>query len=692
MKISSITKVLSTFILLSSLTATSKADNSEKVHLELASSLWSFTSSALVQNTLTEQSPKGKLTVPTDVSKGFTIKFTADLKKNNHPKAILEIPWVLSVHLRQHDTEDRTRQNYPSYKMSDGSVPVLEASLALESPTDKTISQDMSIGIPLAMLEKPEGEHDIVLNFTGIRWTMYVDGELLDNDFPLGYPQMDKIKSWELDPEYVKKAEICFPAIQPQKVALPAPRTTPEIQYWTPQWHNAWVGDVVTFFHKGRYHVFYLFDRRGHASKFGRGAHYFEHLSTADFKTWVEHEAATPIEEQWETFGTGTPFVHDGKFCISYGLHTTRIYPKEKTSLPMQWDFLEKNGQTGEFKFNMNEGIPAGSSYSISEDGVSNFKKTGILFHPCENPSIYTDPNGKLKMLANYGAKGTWTSDAINNGWHCLNPNFPLGGDCTFFFRWGAYDYIIGGFTQLWSKEAKALESTYKDVVSEGLDFYNGISVPAVTEIPGNRFLLAGWLWMRAWGGPLIIHELTQHPDGRVGTKWMEEIIPETDKPQMVAKKIASTMNVPTENESFMLTFDVHSTKAKQSNKFAIVFLPNEGEQNACELQICPDNKRAQFGTGSINQFATEEQTLRQGGAPQQARNYAIENLIDVDKPFTVRLIVKSSGKLGGSLIDVEIAGQRTMISYRPDLFINKMIFRTEGIELKNVRTHTLKN
>ena len=103
-----------------------------------------------------------------------------------------------------------------------------------------------------------------------------------------------------------------------------------------PAGHNNWVGDVTTFYHQGRYHVFYLYDRRHHQSKFGQGAHYFEHLSTTDFKTWTEHEAATPLDEQWECIGTGTPFVFNGKLCLSYGLHTTRVYPEGKTTLPAQ--------------------------------------------------------------------------------------------------------------------------------------------------------------------------------------------------------------------------------------------------------------------------------------------------------------------------------------------------------------------
>ena len=271
---------------------------------------------------------------------GFTVKLTVDLKKFDGEKSILEIPDVLSVRLRQHDPLDRKRQNYPAFKMPDGSVPVLEANVVLHS-TEHPDWKNMTIGIPLAMLKKPAGEHEVVLNFSGVRWTMYVDGELLDNDFPFGYPQWAARNTWKLDPEYVKQAALYLPAITPEKKPAPKPNVAP-VQYWTPPGHNSWVGDVATFFHQGRYHVFYLYDRRHHASKFGKGAHYFEHLSTADFKTWTEHEAATPLEEQWECIGTGTPFVFDGKFCISYGLHTGRIYPDEKTTWPAQWDYLKK--------------------------------------------------------------------------------------------------------------------------------------------------------------------------------------------------------------------------------------------------------------------------------------------------------------------------------------------------------------
>lgn len=631
--------------------------------LELLTLLWCFNTSDPAQSTITAQTPQAEFAAPANTTNGFTIKLNVDLKKFDGEKNILQIPDVLSVRLRQHDPRDRNRQNYPAFKMPDGSVPVLEANITLHS-AEHPDWNNMTIGIPLAMLKKPEGEHEIVLNFSGVLWTMYVDGELLDNDFPFGYPQWASKNSWKLDAQYVNKAAVYLPAITPEKQLAKPSRIAP-VQYWTPPGHNSWVGDVATFFHQGRYHVFYLYDRRHHQSKFGKGAHYFEHISTADFKTWTEHEAATPLEEQWECIGTGTPFVFDGKFCVSYGLHTERLYPKEKTTLPAQWAYLNTNGRTGEFKRETTPGIPAGSTYSISADGISKFRKTGIMFHPCENPSVYTDPNGKLKMLANFKSKGIWESESINGGWHCISPDFPPGGDCTFFFHWGKFDYIIGGFKDLWSKPADAPDSAYEDMVARRLDFYDGLAVPAISEISDGRFLMAGWVGIRGWGGILAIRELIQYPDGRIGSKWMKEITPETERPETIAAKINGEAIFPAGNKAFMLTFDVVPGEADKGKIF-VSFLPTDGESGSHLLDINLADRSARFAR-------------------------TLNNLIGVDKPFTVRVIVKGDDKLGGTLFDAEIAGQRTVITYRENFTVRRIHCRTENVELKNMKIAPLK-
>lgn len=658
---------------------------SEPARIELLNNSWNMHIPATAQARLDTTVEADSLPPLEEIEKGFSIGFTVNLEVPTFDRHIVEIPGVLDVCLRQHNPLDRNRQNYPAYKMPDGSVPVLEAGLELKSPVDGHVER-MVIGFPLAVLKKPLGEHEVVLNFSGACWTMYVDGKLVDNDFPLGYPPTEKMKNWKIDSRFVSQAAFYYPSLKPERQEGAEVGVHPQIQYWTPTGHNAWAGDVVSLYHDGTYHLFYLYDRRGHQSKFGRGGHYFEHLSTKDFRHWKEHEAAVPIQEQWETFGTGTPFVFNDQLCISYGYHTTRIYPREQTTLPQLYDYLSEHGHTGSFDRHQMAGIAAGSSYSVSDDGI-HFRKTGILFHPCENPSIYIDPKGKLKMLANYGARGTWASDSVSGGWHCLDENFPLGGDCTFFFNWGNYDYIIGGFTRLWSKQTVEPDSAYRDVTAEGLDFYNGSCVPTITEIPGNRFIMAGWMWMKAWGGPLVIHEMVQLPEGRIGTKWMEELIPATSS-EVEAFSVTSAQVKTMPSSSFLLTFDV--IPLAPDSYVAINLLPSadKGMQDACEWRMDATEKRAQYAFASCK--PVRERSLREGGAPQQARNYAIENLIDTDKTFTVRMVVKASEKFDGCVVDTEIAGKRTMVSYREKLTVERLQFQMENLEVKNVRLSPL--
>lgn len=159
----------------------------KSVQLELHSSPWSFSGGSAL-STLSQETTNATFAAPFD-SSSFTIKLWVNLKNETSSKSLLKVSDVLDVSTFQHDINDRKKQNYPAYPMVDGSVPVLEASLKLYPPAEVEEAQSMPIGIPLAMLENLEGEHEVVLHFSGVQWTMYVDNELLDNDFALGYPK-----------------------------------------------------------------------------------------------------------------------------------------------------------------------------------------------------------------------------------------------------------------------------------------------------------------------------------------------------------------------------------------------------------------------------------------------------------------------------------------------------------------------
>ena len=105
----------------------------------------------------------------------FRLRIAANLKPFDAYAPILDIPGVLTVRLRRHDPSDRARQNYPAFPMPDGSVPVLEAELKLHSD-EHPDWRSMTVGVPLAMLKKPWGAHDIVLDFSAVRWTLYEIG------------------------------------------------------------------------------------------------------------------------------------------------------------------------------------------------------------------------------------------------------------------------------------------------------------------------------------------------------------------------------------------------------------------------------------------------------------------------------------------------------------------------------------
>jgi hypothetical protein len=67
---------------------------------------------------------------------------------------------------------------------------------------------------------------------------------------------------------------------------------------------------------------------------------------------------------------------------------------------------------------------------------------------------------------------------------------------------------------------------------------------------------------------------------------------------------------------------------------------------------------------------------LREGGNPAHGGDYAIEHLRGVDVPFVVRILLIRDVKLGGTLIDTEIAGQRTMLTFRPELWVDEVTIR----------------
>ncbi len=107
--------------------------------------------------------------------------------------------------------------------------------------------------------------------------------------------------------------------------AVPAREESPAVtgiflgaEGWKPG-GGVFVGDCMPYVSGGRYHVLYLKDRRHHKSKWGLGAHQWEHISTEDLHVWQTHPTAVPIDEPGEgSICTGSFLERDGVYYLFY--------------------------------------------------------------------------------------------------------------------------------------------------------------------------------------------------------------------------------------------------------------------------------------------------------------------------------------------------------------------------------------
>ena len=195
--------------------------------------------------------------------------------------------------------------------------------------------------------ELPEGETvSLLIVNSGSRIALYLNQQLCDEDWPLGSAPLENSTCTECRSSARLHDDFTVEQGYQDNRNLPA---VTYIQNWSPTGLNTGVGDCMPFSHDGIYHLFYLFDRRGHESKWGLGAHQWAHLSTTDLRTWQQHPLAIAIDEQYEgSICTGSLIFHEDVYYAFYAVR-------------------------------MSDGSPAKLSWSVSSDGI-HFEKTRQSF------------------------------------------------------------------------------------------------------------------------------------------------------------------------------------------------------------------------------------------------------------------------------------------------------------------------
>ncbi|MBQ8351959.1 MAG: hypothetical protein IJY20_07975, partial [Clostridia bacterium] len=395
--------------------------------------------------------------------------------------------------------------------------------IAFTTVTREGVRETCPLRLPLSLPQVADKPLSLWFNGTWLR--LLLDGEVLNENSGVGNLCL---------PQAIEGGQsVRIAAVEGSTVSYRTEETDEPADFYFPHGFNTNVGDVMTFFHDGTYHLVYLFDRRHHGSRGGRGAHDMAHLTTKDLITWEEQEPLAELEHPYETFGTGTMFYHKGKYYMSYGLHTSR-HPSGKFIEPAR----NEDGSSFTHKTFAEAidagGMPMGATLSLSEDGI-HFRRTELLYHGAQNPSVYSTADGGLILYGGYGGEGVYRTDDIAKPFVRAETDMVFSGpstalncssECPAFFEMNGYQYLIVGFRGYF-RTLKPGDKQMVDAIKLGENIYDGLCVPMVAELDNGRRIIAGWIRSDlGWGAALMQRELIAEEGGRLGMRWIPELFP----------------------------------------------------------------------------------------------------------------------------------------------------------------------
>ena len=555
----------------------------------------------------------------------------------------------------------------------------------------------MKVNFPVARVD-PTAWHDLVVRLTGPTLELFIDGVLVDEEFPIGTTRaataplliggaetadgtragfhglIDHVALWD---RALRDGEITALSGGAEEVAR---RTTDilgpagdRLQYWRPRGHNARAGDCMPFFHADTFHLYYLVVRRNHHGKWqsGHGGLQIWHASSRDLRHWQHHPVALPVSAQWQSWwGTGSFAVHDG---------TWHTYQKGPSMLPE---------------------IPcSGVQFATSSDGIHFTAQPPHPALPGYDCDIFTDPaTGTHHLLTTEGPDGDdvaivrWTSRDLRNWQRQAEPVLVTRRErfnidiCPHLFEWNGWYYLFGGFDEragVWrSRQPFGPWQQHRPL---RLDLP---TVPKTAPFPPDRRIYAGFLGDRGWGGNVVFRELIQHGDGSLGTCFPAELVPPS------ADRVALALRALTASAAVTAT--------------AVTLAAGTGAQ-AAELSGVPRNARlrctvepdtgvagrpqACFGiavrvaapTGGSAQPRARAGVLRFRPQAQQVSlgtthirpdgalaESVISDVTGLDTPFAVDLVMSHD------IVDVCIAGRRTVIGRHWNPAGSRLLFFAE--------------
>lgn len=539
-----------------------------------------------------------------------------------------------------------------------------------------------------------EGWHDVVVRFADTIIELYVDGVLIDEEWPhgalyrfcspflfgAGYSsagqlpgnfqgEIDHIAFWDraLRPEEIAALSGGQEQVARRNLEVLGPPQK-SLQYWKPR-GKAYAGDCMVTSQGGVFHVFYLYDRLHHGAKWGLGAHQYGHFSSSDLRHWTHHPLAVPIDKQWEcAMGTGNVIFNekDRRWYAFYTDCGSRI------------QFFDKP-QRGAWLFR-----------SVSEDGI-HFKKDFKPVLPGFDSDIFYVPATGLFHLIAEGGRAHYQSRDLEEWTTVEESEFRktaerdnLSRVCPDTLAWNGWYYFTTGSSRIYKSRSPL--GPWEEIPQ---DIFDGLYYSKMHEFKDGRALAAGWVAFPRWGGNLVVRELVQSANGNLGLKFVPEMIPLSGK----------TLPLSVSHKKGDVSGDFERLVVCSDGKLAYAAVDDVPQDVRIRLRVVPSQGVEAFGVclrgegdyarGSELCFRPRENHVQfehpnDGGLgelqPVKHRMDgdvgALPPVIGLDRSLTLDIIMKDR------IVDVCIASRRTFIARRNDLGGKSLFLFAKGGEV----------
>ncbi|MBQ9744305.1 MAG: hypothetical protein IJW19_04180 [Clostridia bacterium] len=328
------------------------------------------------------------------------------------------------------------------------------------------------------------------------RIELYINGEIRDEEWP------DGKRLFESDDIFTPDMGVTTEECEYIEAELPSVASSFEnAEGWYPG-NGVFVGDCMPYVRDGEYHVLYLKDRHHHRSKWGLGAHQWEHISTKDFKTWLVHPMAVPITEPWEgSICTGS-WIRNGK--IEYLYYTVR----------------------------RGKGLSAIISRSISRDGYHFVKDKSFGFEVSEkyhrssarDPKVIMGEDGLFHMFLttslvkeNKGCLAHYVSSDMEKWDEAQEPIYTVPNseqpECPDYFKYNGMYYLV------FSIRGRA-RYMVSDKPFEGFETIDDTLIPCA-GVPkcaewNGRLIFTGFKVINGYAGSMTFKGATAEKNGRL--------------------------------------------------------------------------------------------------------------------------------------------------------------------------------